>query len=113
MDWWIVGLMQGPSCLALINPSIHHSNNPVSAWSPRLVSRQRLLGFSEALICLSYSGWLNEEERMKMENRPAGRAVIHSTFPHSALCMLHSTLKWSSRQVMLLRLPVIGRALCF
>src|SRR5437773_1844137 len=25
-------------------------------WSPRLVSRQRLLGFSEALICLSYSG---------------------------------------------------------
>lgn len=25
-------------------------------WSPKLVSRQRLLGFSEALICLSYSG---------------------------------------------------------
>ena len=25
-------------------------------WSPRLVSRQRLLVFSEALICLSYSG---------------------------------------------------------
>src|SRR5881396_3433150 len=25
-------------------------------WSPRLVSRQRLLVFTEALICLSYSG---------------------------------------------------------
>jgi serine/threonine protein phosphatase 1 len=25
-------------------------------WSPRLVSRQRLFGFNEALICLSYSG---------------------------------------------------------
>src|SRR6185436_8350450 len=25
-------------------------------WSPRLVSRQRLLVFSGALICLSYSG---------------------------------------------------------
>jgi len=25
-------------------------------WSPRLVARQRLLVFSEALICLSYSG---------------------------------------------------------
>ena len=45
-------------------------------WSPRLVSRQRLLVFSEALICLSYSGM-------------------------------------SSRQVMLLRLPVISRVLCF
>lgn len=25
-------------------------------WSPRLVARQRLLLFREALICLSYSG---------------------------------------------------------
>ena len=47
-------------------------------WSPRLVSHQRLLGFSEALICLSYSGD-----------------------------------GWSSRQVTLLRLPVINRVLCF
>jgi hypothetical protein len=32
-------------------------------WSPRLVLRQRLLVFSEALICLSYSGnWLAEPE---------------------------------------------------
>jgi hypothetical protein len=46
-------------------------------WSPRLVLHQRLLVFSEALICLSYSG------------------------------------KWSSRQVTLLRLPVISRVLCF
>ena len=45
-------------------------------WSPRLVSRQRLLLFREALIYLSYSG------------------------------------KWSSRQVTLLRLPVINRVLC-
>ena len=31
-------------------------------WSPRLVSRQRLLVFSEALICLSYSGnWLSRQ----------------------------------------------------
>src|SRR5687767_11193640 len=27
-----------------------------SKWSPRLVSRQRLFGFNEALIYLSYSG---------------------------------------------------------
>ena len=35
-------------------PKLHH---PVFwNWSPRLVSRQRLLLFREALICLSYSG---------------------------------------------------------
>lgn len=28
----------------------------VAVWSPRLVSRQRLLLFREALICLSYLG---------------------------------------------------------
>src|SRR5207245_9113383 len=44
-------------------------------WSPRLVSRQRLLVFSEALICLSYSGkWLAEpkhgERRLVV---PAGK----------------------------------------
>ena len=33
-------------------------------WSPRLVSRQRLLLFREALICLSYSG----------NGRPGGNA---------------------------------------
>ena len=56
-------------------------------WSPRLVSRQRLLVFSEALICLSYSGkWIAEPKLSE---------------------------GWSSRQVMLLRLPVISRVLCF
>jgi hypothetical protein len=51
-------------------------NSALFEWSPRLVSRQRLLLFREALICLSYSGW-------------------------------------SSRQVTLLRLPVIDRVLCY
>lgn len=52
-------------------------------WSPKLASHQRLLGFNEALICLSYSG-----------------VLAHGEY-------------WSSRQVTLLRLPVISRALCF
>ena len=39
-----------------IHPSIQCSINPVLIWSPRLVSRQRLLLFREALICLSYLG---------------------------------------------------------
>src|SRR5205823_5095787 len=37
-----------------IIPTLHYSAVLVS--SPRLVSHQRLLVFSEALICLSYSG---------------------------------------------------------
>src|SRR6266581_7549379 len=57
-------------------------------WSPRLVSRQRLLVFSEALICLSYSGDCSPSRSSASEG-------------------------WSSRQVMLLRLPVISRVLCF
>jgi hypothetical protein len=57
-------------------------------WSPKLASHQRLLGFNEALICLSYSGgW------------------------HTATII--RVRKWSSWQVTLLRLPVISRALCF
>ena len=41
-----------------IQPMRSGGLTPQSAmeWPPRLVSRQRLLGFSEALICLSYSG---------------------------------------------------------
>ena len=39
-----------------ITPAIHYSNNPFWGWSPRLVSRQRRLLFTEALICLSYLG---------------------------------------------------------
>ena len=57
-------------------------------WPLRLVSRQRLLVFSEALICLSYSGCLRT-----------------ATVAHRQ--------SWSSWQVTLLRLPVISRALCF
>ena len=43
---------------------IHGPLCRANKWSPRLVSRQRLFVFSEALICLSYSGendLLNEE----------------------------------------------------
>ena len=40
---------------------------PGEGWSPRLVSRQRLLVFSEALICLSYSGETGPPSR----SRPA------------------------------------------
>ena len=51
-------------------------------WSPRLVSHQRLLVFSEALICLSYSGkWLAEpklsERRLVV---PAGNAPASSGY---------------------------------
>src|SRR5437667_9439975 len=52
-------------------------------WSPRLVSRQRLLVFSEALICLSYSGNGSPSPSSESEG-------------------------WSSRRVTLLRLPVMG-----
>src|SRR5436190_8187840 len=38
-------------------------------WSPRLVSRQRLLVFSEALICLSYSGVGKTVERLNHQSR--------------------------------------------
>src|SRR6185369_9449773 len=55
-------------------------------WSPRLVSRQRLLVFSEALICLSYSGkWLAEpklsERRLVV---PAGNAPASSGYQPGA-----------------------------
>ena len=49
-------------------------------WSPRLVSRQRLLVFSEALICLSYSGELARQAK-RGERRlvvPAGDAPASS-----------------------------------
>ena len=67
-------------------------------WSPRFVSRQRLLVFSEALICLSYSRkWLADPKLG--ERRLAGHAEVLRE-------------GGSSRQVTLLRLPVISRALC-
>ncbi len=57
--------------------------NVKTKWSPRLVSRQRLLLFREALICLSYSG----------RSSPS--------------------LDWLSRAVTLRGLPVISRVLCY
>src|SRR5213594_4977935 len=51
-------------------------------WSPRLVSRQRLLVFSEALICLSYPG------KLACQPQPVGEG-------------------WSSRAVTLRGLPLI------
>ncbi len=56
-------------------------------WSLRSVLRRRLLVFSEALICLSYSGEIGSPSQ-----GPEGE-------------------DWSSRQVTLLRLPVISRVL--
>ena len=62
-------------------------------WFPRLVSRQRLLVFSEALICLSYSGgWLAEpklsERRLVV---PAGNAPASSGYQPDALLLSYET----------------------
>ena len=62
-------------------------------WSPRLVSRQRLLVFSEALICLSYSGkWL---AKPKLSERrlvvPAGNAPASSGYQPGALLLSYET----------------------
>ena len=51
-------------------------------WLPRLVSRQRLLVFSEALICLSYSGELVV---------PAGNAPASSGYQPGALLLSYET----------------------
>ena len=74
-------------------------------WSPRLVSRQRLLVFSEALICLSYSGFLETVDLLN----PEIVNPIHKSSPSRSL----ESEGWSSWQVTLLRLPVISRVLCF
>src|SRR5437660_6854833 len=52
-------------------------------WSPRLVSRQRLLVFSEALICLSYSGEMVV---------PAGNAPASSGYQPGALFLSYETV---------------------
>ena len=62
-------------------------------WSPWLVSRQRLLVFSEALICLSYSGgWLTEpklsERRLVV---PAGITPASSGYQPGALLLSQET----------------------
>src|SRR6266567_3746819 len=45
----------GKKYLSFFSHAAFHAE-PVQNWSPRLVSRQRLSGFSAALICFSYSG---------------------------------------------------------
>src|SRR5438034_6045665 len=73
--------------------SILNSALCIKEWSPRLVSRQRLLVFSEALICLSYSGnWLAEpklgERRLVV---PAGNAPASSGYQPGALLLSYET----------------------
>src|SRR6185436_5284175 len=62
-------------------------------WSPRLVSRQRLLVFSEALICLSYSG--GQLAKPKLNERslvvPAGNAPASSGYQPGALLLSYET----------------------
>src|SRR5260370_3841751 len=53
-------------------------------WSPKLVSRQRLLLFREALICLSYSG-MNVVV-------PAGTAPASSGYQPGALLLSYETM---------------------
>ena len=53
-------------------------------WSPKLVSRQRLLGFNEALICLSYSG-MNVVV-------PRGNAPRSSGYQPGALLLSYRTM---------------------
>ena len=60
-------------------------------WSPRLVSRQRLLVFSEALICLSYSGELVV---------PAGNAPASSGYQPGALLLSYRTKKPLERRTL-------------
>jgi hypothetical protein len=67
-----------------------------------LVSRQRLSGFSAALICLSYSGVLAHGHHW----RPAKIGLpSHSSAERNE--------GWLSRAVTLRGLPVISRVLCY
>jgi len=63
-------------------------------WSPGLVSRQRLLVFSEALICLSYSGkWL---AKPKVKERKlvvaSGNATASFDYQPGALLLSYETM---------------------
>ena len=53
------------------NPQARKPAIQFDKWSPKLVSRQRLLVFSEALICLSYSGVM--ARRAEAQRAKAGR----------------------------------------
>ena len=77
-------------------------------WSPRLVSRQRLLGFNEALICLSYSGVLADCHDLRTA------IIFWSALGGIGSLGRCSTSKgWSFRVVTLHVLSLIGRVLCF
>ena len=115
-------------CILEFGPSLELGmwNLELSNRSPRLVSRQRLLGFSEALIFLSYSGETKTPstkpqapEKLQHPNFKA-RARPRGNEGHGHRCFLgvwslgfEASEGWSSRQVALLRLPVISRVLCF
>ena len=58
-------------------------------WSPRLVSRQRLLLFREALICLSYSGAKFAFRTLVV---PRGNAPRSSGYQPGALLLSYRTV---------------------
>src|ERR1022692_4622239 len=60
-------------------------------WSPKLVSHQRLLGFNEALICLSYSGGVKFAFRRLVV--PRGIAPRSSGYQPDALLLSYRTEK--------------------
>ena len=78
-------------------------------WSPRLVSHQRLLLFREALIYLSYSG----NPGNGLMDKWMWMSVTASEQKVSRQQSNNPLWDWSSRQVTLLRRPVINRMLCF
>src|SRR5213076_1227068 len=72
-------------------PILH--NSIFLYWSPRLVSRQRLLVFSEALICLSYPGEMACQAvagRRRMVV-PRGNAPRSSAYQAGALLLSYET----------------------
>lgn len=64
-------------------PFVPAQSGIVIDWSPKLVSRQRLRGFSAALIFLSYSGLVV----------PAGCAPASSDYQSDALLLSYGTGK--------------------
>ncbi len=69
------------TCMALACRAAAQSEAPGEGWSPRLVSRQRLLVFSEALICLSAPAYAGTQvtarppRRSSNERRRANRLM--------------------------------------
>ena len=77
--------------------------------SPRLVSRQRLLLFREALIYLSYSG----VEKVPSTKLPAPILTMRSAAVGVWNVEFGTCEVWLSRAVTLRGLPVISRVLCY